>query len=164
MELIPILSLIILVATISTFMLAVGAYILYKLREKKGKVAQAPQPATVPAELLAPVPMYAEQPAAQPQPALRRTMAEQPFQREASEFQQPAYVPQPERQQAGPELRPTYVSQTPSFTESRYHRPTSEGFPQEGDKGQKKKMMRYTSDGYVEPTKEDKKEEGLKWR
>jgi len=35
MELIPILSTIILVATISTFILAVGAYILYKVQEKK---------------------------------------------------------------------------------------------------------------------------------
>lgn len=35
MELIPILSTIILVATISTFILAVGAYILYKVQEKR---------------------------------------------------------------------------------------------------------------------------------
>ena len=37
MELIPILSTIILVATISTFLLAIGAYILYKVREKTRK-------------------------------------------------------------------------------------------------------------------------------
>ena len=41
MELIPILSTIILVATISTFILAVGAYILYKIRE--GKVTVSPE-------------------------------------------------------------------------------------------------------------------------
>jgi len=41
MELIPILSTIILVATISTFILAVGAYILYKIRE--GKVSVSPE-------------------------------------------------------------------------------------------------------------------------
>lgn len=35
MELIPILSTIILVATISTFILAIGAYILYKIRESR---------------------------------------------------------------------------------------------------------------------------------
>ena len=35
MELIPILSTIILVATISTFVLAIGAYILYKVQEGK---------------------------------------------------------------------------------------------------------------------------------
>jgi flagellar basal body-associated protein FliL len=37
MELIPILSTIILVATISTFILAVGAYILYKIRENRSQ-------------------------------------------------------------------------------------------------------------------------------
>jgi len=37
MELIPILSTIILVATISTFILAVGAYILYKVQEKRAE-------------------------------------------------------------------------------------------------------------------------------
>ncbi len=163
MELIPILSLIILVATISTFMLAVGAYILYKVREKKGKVAQAPQPATVPAELLAPASVYAEQQLAQPAQA-RRTMAEQQYQRDVAEYQQPAFAQQQERQPAGPELKPTYVSQSPSFTESRYQRPTSDGFAIDHEKGQKKKMMRYTSDGYVEPIKEEKKEESLKWR
>ncbi len=160
MELIPILSLIILVATISTFMLAVGAYILYKVREKKGKVAQAPQPATIPAELLAPAPMYAEQQAAQP--AMRRTIADQPM-REAAEYQQPVFTPQQEKMGAGPELRPTYVSQAPGTTESRYQRPTSDGFSTE-EKGPRKKMMRYTSDGYVEPIKEEKKEDSLKWR
>jgi len=41
MELIPILSTIILVATISTFILAVGAYILYKIRERKYEEAPA---------------------------------------------------------------------------------------------------------------------------
>lgn len=35
MELIPILSTIILVATISTFILAIGAYILFKIQEKR---------------------------------------------------------------------------------------------------------------------------------
>ena len=37
MELIPILSTIILVATISTFILAIGAYILYKVQETKSE-------------------------------------------------------------------------------------------------------------------------------
>ncbi len=42
MELIPILSTIILVATISTFILAVGAYILYKIRERKTQQIPGP--------------------------------------------------------------------------------------------------------------------------
>lgn len=37
MELIPILATIVLAATASTFLLAVGAYILYKIRERRGK-------------------------------------------------------------------------------------------------------------------------------
>jgi hypothetical protein len=54
MELIPILSTIILVATICTFILAVGAYILYKIRE--GKVQQPPvtEPANLYAEYIVP--------------------------------------------------------------------------------------------------------------
>ena len=44
MELIPVLSTIILIATISTFLLAIGAYILYKVREGKGQQAAAPIP------------------------------------------------------------------------------------------------------------------------
>ena len=55
MELIPILSTIILVATISTFILAIGAYILYKVREARGTVqTSAPKPAEVRGELLTP--------------------------------------------------------------------------------------------------------------
>ena len=61
MELIPILSLIILVATISTFVLSVGAYILYKVRERKGITAKAPQPSALPAELVTPAPLIQEQ-------------------------------------------------------------------------------------------------------
>lgn len=41
MELVPILSTIILVGTIATFLLAVCAYILYKIRERKPKAQQS---------------------------------------------------------------------------------------------------------------------------
>ena len=54
MELIPILSTIILVATISTFILAVGAYILYKIRESKYQQAPAPAQEMQQAELVEP--------------------------------------------------------------------------------------------------------------
>ena len=77
MELIPILSLIILVATISTFIFAVGAYILYKIRERQGREAAA-QPASVPAELVSPVPMMADQEAS-------RTRTVQTFTRETAQ-------------------------------------------------------------------------------
>ncbi len=54
MELIPILSTIILVATICTFILAIGAYILYKIREGKPQYAYQTKPSTVKAELVVP--------------------------------------------------------------------------------------------------------------
>ena len=54
MELIPILSTIILVATISTFILAVGAYILYKIREGKVIVSPERKPEYLEAEYLVP--------------------------------------------------------------------------------------------------------------
>jgi hypothetical protein len=54
MELIPILSTIILVATISTFILAVGAYILYKIREGKVRVSPERKPEYLEAEYLVP--------------------------------------------------------------------------------------------------------------
>ena len=54
MEIIPILSTIILVATICTFMLSVGAYILYKIREKKHKSSAPAYEREVQAELIAP--------------------------------------------------------------------------------------------------------------
>jgi hypothetical protein len=54
MELIPILSTIILVATISTFILAVGAYILYKIREGKVIVSPEPKPEYLEAEYFVP--------------------------------------------------------------------------------------------------------------
>ena len=54
MELIPILSTIILVATISTFILAVGAYILYKIREGKVKISPGRKPEYLEAEYFVP--------------------------------------------------------------------------------------------------------------
>ncbi|MGE5796786.1 MAG: hypothetical protein ACM339_12820 [Ignavibacteria bacterium] len=55
MELIPILSTIILAATASTFILAVGAYILYKIRERRGKRNIIHSPMKYEAEFLMPV-------------------------------------------------------------------------------------------------------------
>lgn len=54
MELIPILATIILMATISTFFLAIGAYILYKIRERRGTQQEVAQPSTIQAELITP--------------------------------------------------------------------------------------------------------------
>lgn len=160
MELIPILSLIVLVATISTFILAVGAYILYKIRERKGKASQAPQPSSIPAELVAPTPVIAEQHTGT---GMRRTYEEPYPTRERATS--PSYERQ--RAQGGPEMRPTYVSSPPPTTA-----PTSSGtkYTSSEDRystSERKKFMRYTNEGYVEPTKErekKKKEDQLKWR
>ena len=54
MELIPILSTIILVATISTLILAVGAYILYKIRDGKTRVSSERKPEYLEAEYFVP--------------------------------------------------------------------------------------------------------------
>lgn len=54
MELIPILATIILVATISTFFLSIGAYILFKVREARGVRQKSVPPATIQAELVTP--------------------------------------------------------------------------------------------------------------
>jgi hypothetical protein len=121
MELIPILSLIILVATISTFILSVGAYILYKVRERKGVATQAPQPAALPAELLAPAPLLSEQ-RLTPE---RRTF-DIPQQEFGFEYQrQPSNIPY-EDSSRGPELRPTFVGTSPPTYGERYQRPTGE--------------------------------------
>ena len=142
MELIPILSLIILVATISTFILAVGAYILYKVRERKGITAQAAQPAAIPAELITPAPLITEQ---------RMTPERRTF--EAQTYQQ-----EPTRESSrGPELKPTFVGSAPTYEQ----RPATESERATG----RKKFVRYTNEGYVEPTRPDKKQEdNLRWR
>jgi len=143
MELIPILSLIILVATISTFILAVGAYILYKIRERKGRETAA-QPAAVPAELVSPMPMMAEQEAS-------RSVSSRSY------AQEPVYAP---TRATGPQLRPTYVSQAP---DSRYSAPTMEGERYGGQK----KFTRYTTERVQEsrPVERNKEEkESLRWR
>jgi hypothetical protein len=167
MELIPILSFIILVATISTFILAVGAYVLYKIRERKGVTSQAPQPSAIPAELIAPAPLMTERLTGE-----RRTH-EASQQEYGYDYQrQPSYG-QHEDPLRGPELRPTFVNTPAStytesrYTESRYQKPTGEqqrNFNQDHI-STKKKFMRYTNEGYVEPTPQEKKQEdNLRWR
>jgi hypothetical protein len=113
MELIPVLSTIILVATISTFLLAIGAYILYKIRESKGQQAIAPIPSTVRAELYTPAEISAQVP------------------------------------RQGPEIAPQ-----PAYSEQK----TIPSF----QKGHK--YLKYTSDGYIVPSEEEKSIGTLKWK
>ena len=54
MELIPIFAFIVLVASIATFIFSLVAYILFKVREKRGKYDSKPHPKEFKAELVAP--------------------------------------------------------------------------------------------------------------
>lgn len=122
MELIPVLSTIILVATISTFLLAIGAYILYKIREGKGQQVVAPVPSTVRAELYTP----AETPVQIPR-------------------QGPEVAPQPVYFE--PKTAPTVQTEAGSYVQPKEH-----------------KFLKYTSDGYIIPSKEEKTTGTLKWK
>ena len=62
MEIIPILAFIVLVATISTFVFAFGAYIMFKIRESRGKVAIAQPAKTFQVEYVTPNPLDTELP------------------------------------------------------------------------------------------------------
>ena len=152
MELIPILSLIILVATISTFILAVGAYILYKIRERKGKGGVAKRPDSIEAELITPSRVVSEtnsrSTATGEQIYTRSVKNEADFTNERAPQMRPTFV-------APRETRATRTNAT------RYTAPITR---ETGD-GERytsaQKFKRYSYD--VQP-KEEKKEESLKWR
>ncbi len=57
MELIPVFSLIVLVATIGTFILAMGAYIMFRVRESKGGRVQHRASTSYEADVFAPQPI-----------------------------------------------------------------------------------------------------------
>ncbi len=145
MELIPILSTIILVATICTFILAIGAYILYKIREKKGEQIQQSPPSSVRAELVTP---------------------------DESEYRSREYVrPQEMRSPVEPHRVKT-TSRPGVYPGSREDQGAKPRYYPESDTEIEKvkterttgnKFLKYTSEGYV-PTAEDKKPGILKWR
>lgn len=172
MELIPILSLIILVATISTFILAVGAYILYKIRERKGVTAKAAEPESIPGELVAPAPLLAEQ--RMTQTGERRTFTEERFPTRGETYIKETFVeraPTKERMPAGPDLRPTFISNPPSnasrISKADGPRITRVGGSGDAEQAPKRKFMRYTNESPGTPAKENKEEkknEGLRWR
>jgi hypothetical protein len=103
-------------------LLAIGAYILYKIRESKGQQAIAPIPSTVRAELYTPAEISAQVPRQGPEIA-----------------PQPAYSEQ---------------KTIPSF------QPEVGNYPQQ--KGHK--YLKYTSDGYIVPSEEEKSIGTLKWK
>lgn len=156
MELIPILATIILVSTISTFILAIGAYILYKVRERRGRQVAVPQPDKIQAELLTPeaqergltqeAGMQAEQ-----------IVYEQPIVPEPQEpifVQHRATIPQPVQTRFTPSQQ--YVAQKQD-----QQQPVKQ---QTSSKTAEQKFLKITSEGYV-PLKDNKKDAGaLKWR
>ncbi len=158
MELIPILSFIILVATISTFILAIGAYVLYKIRERKGALQTVPQPKTVEAEVFAPGQAYARPKEAkieQPQQAF--------FQKVPYDAQgRPGYVPiQPENyQQSEYRQAPQRAYQQQNF-QPPFQQQQNE--PEINESSTDKKFMKYTSEGYI-PVSKTKAGENPKWR
>ncbi|NCQ17033.1 MAG: hypothetical protein COZ80_08870 [Ignavibacteria bacterium CG_4_8_14_3_um_filter_37_9] len=163
MELIPILATIILMATISTFILAIGAYILYKVRERQGQQVEVSQPATLQAELLTPE-LIAEQLQAQEHQKAPGQIMFEPVRTPS----QPSYRPQSEpifvqqRAQAGPQ--PVPARNTPPAQQ--YNQPKRAEAHQQTMTAQTgdQKFMKYTSEGYV-PAKENVKSQGaVKWR
>ncbi len=148
MELIPILSTIILVATICTFILAIGAYILYKIRERRGEQLPQTPPSSVRAELVTP---------------------------DESEYRGREYV-RPEHMNVPVEPHQVRKSSRPGvYTGSREDQSAKSGYYPETEREAVKyervkterttgkKFLKYTSEGYV-PTEEDKNPGVLKWR
>ena len=125
MELIPILSTIILVATISTFILAVGAYILYKVQEKKADQYARKEVEQEQAELLEPADFGG-----------RKLIIEEPKQKQASV--QHHYHP------VEKVVKETKINRTQQEKERiRIKRHIQEP-----------KFLKYTSEGYVETQKD----------
>ncbi|HCY76423.1 MAG TPA: hypothetical protein DHV28_10920 [Ignavibacteriales bacterium] len=150
MELIPILSTIILVATICTFILAIGAYILYKVREGKPQFAYQTKPATVQGELIVPSEaVFTKGPIVnehgkivQTEPGITRE--EYTKQRQPS---QSKFTPEP----LGYKLEEEKVGKQKVKVRAQ------ERFSDEN------KFLKYTSDGYI-PTQEDRSSGEVKWR
>lgn len=160
MELIPILSLIILVATISTFILAVGAYVLYKIRERKGKNVIAERPDTIEAELVTPTKVVAEtrttRGATTGEPIYTRsTRSETRYTTVPRETRDSrAYSSRRETRKTRPAEVTRYVAPKQGYTNNEGERYTSPH-----------KFKRYTNPHDEQPVpKEVKKEESLRWR
>ncbi len=146
MELIPILATIILMATISTFFLAIGAYVLYKIREKQGTQAEVVQPATIQAELITPEALVDMAPVAEHVPI----HAPRVFERVPT-APEPIFVPGRITKQTAPQ---------PAQQRAQTARPGPG--PVQAKPGEQK-FMKYTAEGYVAP-KEEKKQGAVKWR
>ena len=148
MELVPILSTIILVATICTFILAIGAYILYKVREGRQQQTYTAKPDSVKAELVTPA-------------GAQLT----PQERTQDQRQVKKSEPGISRELEIQEKKPSQSRYTP---EPRGYKYSEEQVSKEKTKVEQRlsdenKFLKYTSDGYVSP-KEDRNSGAIKWR
>lgn len=72
MELIPVFSLIVLVATFGTFVMAIGAYVMFRYRERRGRNTGPKMAPAFEADVIAPEPVDIPQPAPAVRGAARR--------------------------------------------------------------------------------------------
>jgi len=150
MELIPILSTIILVATICTFILAIGAYILYKVREGKRQFSYQNKPASVQGELVVPSEAIYTKDSSIPERGQVKTV-EPGITREEYTKQR-----QPSQSKHTPEPRGYKIEEEKVEKQKVRARP-QERFSDEN------KFLKYTSEGYI-PTQEDRNSGEVKWR
>lgn len=148
MELIPILSTIILVATIITFILAIGAYILYKVRERKEQEEYVPRTRErdVEAELIVPEDEYEEEYDYDEDDDIRRKVI---YEKRDVEYE-PESGKRNYRVVEEEEIRET--------PDEKYVR-----LKRKKRKTNGSKYLQYTSEGYVPPKKE-KKNGAPRWR
>lgn len=156
MELIPILSTIILVATISTFLLSIGAYILYKIREKRESRVIKTIPSTIQAELVLPRDMALPK---VPKEESRTEKYTSPF-----SVHKPVSIFSGERKVFEPSSQPKRYSREPNVREKELELEKERArevsrFRKSSDT----KYLKYTSAGLV-PTEEDKELDEVKWR
>lgn len=150
MELIPILSTIILVATICTFILAIGAYILYKIREGKPQYSYQTKPQSIKAEVVVPseINLTKEQTISEQG---KSVITESGITREEYTRQhkpaQSKYTPEPRGYKAV-EIKPQKQKLRAKYSE------------QVSDEN---KFLKYTSDGYIS-TQDDRSSGEVKWR
>ncbi len=78
MELIPVFSLIVLVATVATFILAIGAYVMFRIRESSGRGARPALPENYDADVFVPQPVETPQPVSPALGAARRESLKDP--------------------------------------------------------------------------------------
>lgn len=147
MELIPILSTIILVATISTFLLSIGAYVLYKIRERRTTVVSAAPTRTMQAELVVPADVVPNRLTAQ--------------QNKQPQYQSPFTVQKPLEVVTGAR-QPSITPETKRFSVEEKVR-MKEPRISYSKRSTENKFMKYTTEGYV-PTEEDKEVGASKWR